>query len=331
MFDFAWPWLFILLPLPWLLRWLLPAAKQDTTALNVTFLEELAAISGQTTYASRTSWPTLFPWIFIWFSLVIAAARPQWVGDTLPSQPTGRDLLMAVDTSGSMQESDMTWQGRLVDRLSLIKKLFGPFIESRHGDRVGLILFGSNAYLQSPLTFDRKTVKTWLDEAMIGIAGTQTAIGDAIALGTKRLYGQAENSRVLIIITDGSNNAGNIQPSAATKLAVQAKVKIYTIGIGSDKMIRYGFTNYSASADLDEDSLRQIAKETGGQYFRARSEADLAKISAILNKLEPVKQPLEQTRYIQEYYSYPLAVALLLTMFLIIFKLYPPLRNWRPL
>lgn len=331
MFDFAWPWLFTALPLPLLLRWILPAAKQDTTALNITFLEELASLSGQHSYTNQASWHKTLPFIIIWCLLVIAAARPQWIGDTLPIKPTGRDLLVAVDTSGSMQENDMQWQGKDVDRLTLIKKLFGPFIANRTGDRVGLILFGSNAYLQSPLTFDRKTVKTWLDESMISIAGSQTAIGAAIALGVKRLYNQSENSRVLVLLTDGSNNAGDISPEEATKLAAQAKVKVYTIGIGSDKMIRYGFSSLPASADLDENALKQIAEQTGGQYFRARSEADLLKISATLDKLEPVNQATDQTRYIQEYYVWPLFIAILLSMLIAISKLYPQLRNWRPL
>lgn len=331
MFNFAWPWLFAVLPLPLLLRWLVPAAKQDSTALNITFLDELASLSGQHSYSSQSWWPKAIPLIFIWCLLVIAVARPQWIGDTVPIKPTGRDLLVAVDTSGSMQENDMQWQGKNVDRLTLIKKLFGPFIENRTGDRVGLILFGSNAYLQSPLTFDRKTVKTWLDESMISIAGTQTAIGAAIALGVKRLYNQSKNSRVLVLITDGSNNAGNISPEEATKLATQAKVKVYTIGIGSDKMIRYGFSSQSASADLDESALKQIAEQTGGQYFRARSEADLLQISATLDKLEPVNQAVDQTRYIQEYYYWPLFIAVLLSMLLAITKVYPQIRSWRPL
>lgn len=331
MFDFAWPWLFLILPLPFLLRWLLPAAKQDTAALNITFLEELESISGQKAYATNRNWLQAIPLIVIWLLLVTATARPQLLGDLLPVQPTGRDLLLAVDTSGSMEQNDMPWQGQDVDRLTLIKKLFGPFIENRTGDRVGLILFGSNAYLQSPLTFDRKTVKTWLDESMIGIAGTQTAIGDAIALGVKRLYNQEEKARVLVLITDGSNNAGNMTPEQATQLASQAKVKIYTVGIGSDKMIRYGFSRYLASADLDEETLKEIANKTGGLYFRARSEADLASISQTLNRLEPVNQQQAEARYIQEYYCWPLAGAIFLSLLLVIFRLFPSLRNWRPL
>lgn len=330
MFEFAWPWLFLILPLPLLFRWLLPPVKQDSTALNITFIEELESISGQSSYSTTATWQKTLPFIIIWCLLVFAAARPQWIGDLLPVQPTGRDLLLAVDTSGSMEAEDMTWQGDNVDRLVLIKKLFGPFIENRVGDRVGLILFGSNAYLQSPLTFDRKTVKTWLDESMIGIAGTQTAIGDAIVLSVKRLYNQEEKARVLVLITDGSNNVGRMTPEQATQLAKQAKVKIYTIGIGSDKMIRYGFSYYPASADLDEDALKEIAKSTGGQYFRARTEADLTKISKILDQLEPVNQQLDQARYIQEYYYWPLIIAILLSLLLVINRLFPNLRNWRP-
>lgn len=331
MFEFAWPWLFLILPLPLLLRWLLPAAKQDTAALHITFLEELESISGQKAYATNRNWLKAIPLIAIWLLLVTAAARPQLLGDLLPVQPTGRDVLLAVDTSGSMEQNDMPWQGQDVDRLTLIKKLFGPFIENRTGDRVGLILFGSNAYLQSPLTFDRKTVKTWLDESMIGIAGTQTAIGDAIALGVKRLYNQEEKARVLVLITDGSNNAGNMTPEQATQLAMRAKVKIYTVGIGSDKMIRYGFSRYLASADLDEDTLKEIASKTGGLYFRARSEADLASISQTLNRLEPVNQQQAAARYIEEYYHWPLAGAIFLSLLLVIIRLFPSLRNWRPL
>lgn len=331
MFEFAWPWIFVILPLPYLVWLLLPSAPQDNTALNVTFIKELENISGQTAHSTNISWKKVLPYLIVWGLLVCASARPQWIGDSLPIQPTGRDLLIAVDTSGSMQEDDITWQGKNVDRLTLIQKLFKPFIENRFGDRIGLILFGSNAYLHAPLTFDRKTVSTWLDESMIGIAGTQTAIGDAIALGVKRLYNQEEKSRVLVLITDGSNNSGNKTPEEATALAAEAKVKIYTIGIGSDKMLNYGFSRIPASADLDEPALIEIAQKTGGKYFRARTEADLVNISKELDKLEPVNQQMDQTRYIQEYYIWPLSFATLLSILLVCYKLFPQIIRWRPL
>lgn len=329
MFDFAWPWIFLLLPLPLIIRWLLPTAKQDTSALNVTFLTELETLSGQTAHSVHLSkYRVVIPFI-IWCALLTSTARPQWIGDPLPVEPTGRDLLMAVDTSGSMEATDMTLQSKQINRLDLVKTLFGPFIEERVGDRVGLILFGTKAYLQSPLTYDRKTVKTWLDESLIGIAGTQTAIGDAIALGVKQLYKQDEKSRVLVLFTDGSNNSGNMTPEEAMQLAKEAKVKVYTIGIGSDKLLRDGFSVYRASDDLDEEILKQIAKETGGQYFRARSENDLANISKALDQLEPVKQQANKTRYIQEYYVWPFSLAVLLSLLLVINHLFPNIKSWR--
>lgn len=327
MFEFAWPWLFLILPLPLLLRYILPAAKQDTTALNVSFLKDLEAISGQRAHSKTTTWHTFLLPVIIWCLLVTAAARPQLIGDLLPVEPSGRDLLLAVDTSGSMEARDMDINGKAVDRLVLIKTLFGPFIDSRIGDRIGLILFGSDAYLQAPLTYDRNTVKTWLDESMIGIAGTQTAIGDAIALGVKQLYKKDEKSRVLVLITDGSNNSGRKTPEQALELAKQAKVKVYTIGIGSDKLINHGFMRVPASYDLNEDILKQIAEETGAQYFRARTGKDLLQISEALNKLEPVDQKIDQIRFIDEYYYWPLLLAMLLASLLLIKRLFPALRN----
>lgn len=331
MFEFAWPWVFILIPLPYLIRKILPAAEQDTTALNITFINELRTINEQVTSSYTGAWYKQLALLAIWILLVIATARPQWVGDVFPAEPTGRDMLLAVDTSGSMQEDDMSWNNRPVDRLFLIQKLFGPFIEKREGDRIGLLLFGTNAYLHAPLTFDRKTVKTWLDESFIGIAGTQTAIGDAIALGVKRLYSENEKSRVLVLITDGSNNAGEMKPEDATNIAVKAKVKIYTVGIGSDKMIRYGYSSYRASADLDEPALKKIAKQTGGKYFRARNQADLQAISDEINKLEPVNQEQDQIRQIEEYYIWPLSLAVLLALCVLVRNLYPQLTYRRPL
>ncbi len=330
MFDFAWPWIFILLPLPFMLRWLLPPAKTDTTALNVTFLAELEAISGKTAHSTSLSKQKVIVPFIIWCALLLSAARPQWIGDPIPVEPTGRDLLMAVDTSGSMQATDMSLHGKPIDRLELIKTLFGPFIENRVGDRVGLIFFGTKAYLQSPLTFDRKTVKTWLDESFIGIAGEQTAIGDGIALGVKQLYNQDEKSRVLVLFTDGSNNTGKMTPEQAMQLAKEAKVKVYTIGIGSDKLIRDAFSVYRASDDLDEEILKKIAHETGGKYFRARSEDDLAQISKALDQLEPVKQDANETRFITEYYPWTLSLAVLLSILLVINHLFPTIKNWRP-
>lgn len=331
MFEFTWAWVFLLAPLPWLLRALLPAADSGEAALNVSFLPELEALAGRRARANLSAWQQQSPFVLIWLLLLLAAARPEWVGEPLPLTTSGRDLLVAVDVSGSMEQLDMQWQGQDVNRLSLIKHLFSDFIEQRRGDRVGLILFGSQAYLQAPLTFDRHTVRTWLDEAVIGIAGKNTAIGDAIGLAVKRLRERPTNSRVLILITDGANTAGAIEPLTATQLAAEQSVKIYTIGIGADPDAGImGMFGLNPGSDLDEPTLKAIAAQTGGQYFRARDADELAMITASLDQLEPVAQQATQARPALALYCWPLAAALLLSLLLVCREFWPELRQQLP-
>ena len=326
MFEFAWPWVFLLAPLPWLLRLLLPPADSGDAALRVSFLDELQALSGRRARAALPSWRQQAPLALLWFLLLCAAARPQWVGEPLPLPASGRDLLLAVDVSGSMDYADMLWDDEPISRLELVKRLLGDFIEGRRGDRVGLILFGSQAYLQAPLTFDRHTVRTWLDEAMIGIAGKNTAIGDAIGLAVKRLRQRPAQSRVLVLITDGANNGGEIDPMVAAQLAADEGVRIYTIGIGADPQQSGAFGSFGFSAlDLDETSLRAISDTTGGEYFRARNQAELQQIELTLDRLEPVAQQPTLARPAQALYAWPLALALLGSLLLVGQVLWPDL------
>ena len=249
----------------------------------------------------------------------------------LPLPASGRDLLLAVDVSGSMDYADMQWDDEPISRLELVKRLLGDFIEGRRGDRVGLILFGSQAYLQAPLTFDRHTVRTWLDEAVIGIAGKNTAIGDAIGLAVKRLRQRPAQSRVLVLITDGANNGGEIDPMVAAQLAADEGVRIYTIGIGADPQQSGAFGSFGFSAlDLDETSLRAISDTTGGEYFRARNQAELQQIELTLDRLEPVAQQPTLARPAQALYVWPLALALLGSLLLVSQVLWPDLlQRWR--
>lgn len=210
----------------------------------------------------------------------------------------------------------MEWQGETINRLVTVKKVVGDFVQRRESDRLGLILFGTRAYLQAPLTFDRTTVDRLLQEAQLGFAGEKTAIGDAIALSVKRLRDRPQESRVLILLTDGANTAGEIQPLKAAELAAQSQVKIYTIGIGADEMIKpglfgtgFGARRINPSADLDEDTLRTIASSTGGQYFRARSLQDLQQIYAVLDTLEPSEQDSEVFRPTKSLFYWPLSLA----------------------
>jgi len=324
MFELAWPWIFLLLPLPWVMRGLLPAADSGDAALKVSFLDDLQALSGRRASIALPAWRQQIPYALVWLLLLCAAARPQWLGEPLPLPSSGRDLLLAVDVSGSMDYPDMQWQGHEVSRLELVKQLFGDFIIERHGDRVGLILFGSKAYLQAPLTFDRQTVRTWLDDASPGIAGNNTAIGDAIGLALKRLRERPADSRVLVLITDGANNGGEIDPLLAARLAAAQNVKVHTIGIGAATPAdgALGHFGFNAS-DLDEPTLRAIAEQTGGEYFRARSSDELKAIGAALDQLEPTVQQPAQAHVADALYVWPLATALLLSLLLVARRLWP--------
>ncbi|MDD0975250.1 vWA domain-containing protein [Pseudomonas fontis] len=325
MFELAWPWVFALLPLPWIARLLLPAADSGEPVLKVSFLDELEGLAGRRARLNLPTWRQQAPFVLLWVLLLCAAARPQWLGEPLPVAASGRDLLVAVDVSGSMDYPDMSWQDEEVSRLTLVKELLGDFLQDREGDRVGLILFGSQAYLQAPLTFDRRTVRTFLDEAQIGIAGKNTAIGDAIGLAVKRLRTRPAQSRVLILVTDGANNGGQIPPLPAARLAAQENIRIYTIGIGADpeQSGTAGLLGINPSLDLDEASLKEIAELTQGAYFRAHDGNELAAIGETLDRLEPVEQQPTQARTAQALYAWPLALALLLSMLLVVRDRWP--------
>lgn len=245
-----------------------------------------------------------------WLCALLALSRPQWVGDPVPLPTSGRDLLLAVDISPSMRQRDMRIGGQIVNRLVAVKSVVGEFVAQREGDRLGLILFGEQAYLQTPLTFDRKTLQTLLYEAQLGFAGSNgTAIGDAIGLAVKRLQDRSENHRVVILLTDGANNSGALEPIKAAQLASRAKVKIYTIGVGA-----------RGASGLDEQTLSEVAKITGGQFFRARNPAELDAIYQELNRLEPVDQEAETIRPTISLYHWPLSVAFILSLLIAVVR-----------
>lgn len=307
--ELAHLWALALLPLPWLVRRLLPrAAAGGTGALRVPFYAALAASERPGLPLAR--WPALLG-LLAWVLLVLAAARPQWIGEPVALPLAGRDLMLAVDISGSMREEDMVIGGRIVDRLTAVKAVAGDFMERREGDRVGLILFGQQAYVQTPLTFDRDTARTLLFEAAVGLAGRETAIGDAIGLAVKRLRDADTDERVLILLTDGANTAGTIRPLKAAELAAEADVRIHTIGVGGDPRSAYGLT--LGRNPLDEGTLKAIAETTGGRYFRARDVDELQAIYAMLDELEPVASDQATFRPVDELYAWPLAAALVLS------------------
>lgn len=320
MLSFAWPWLLLLLPLPWLARAWLPAYQPQTAALKVPLLEIFEQDAGQRGVIGRPlRWPAMLA-VTAWVLLVLAAARPQWLGDLLEFPVSGRDIMLAVDLSPSMSERDFQLGGQMTDRLTATKLVAGDFIERRAGDRIGLILFGERAYLQAPLTFDRKTVKTLLDESELGMAGPLTAIGDAIGLSVKHLRGDESDRRMIVLLTDGVNNAGELHPITAAEIAARHGIRIFTIGVGSDRVwVRgpFGMQSVRSSAEFDEESLRQIAELTNGQYFHARDTSELQDIYATIDRLEPIEQDPELYRPRTELYHWPLAMALLLAAVLV--------------
>lgn len=314
--EFQWPWLFAAVPLPLLIRWLWPAAATaEEAALRVPQLQPFTTQQQQKTGAIKGRRWLLLLAAIAWLLLVTAAARPIWYGAPLELPVSGRDLMLAVDLSESMQTEDFSINGKQVNRLIATQYVASDFIERRVGDRIGLILFGTQPYVQAPLTFDRATVRTLLREAAIGLAGPATAIGDAIGLAVKRLRDNPEGSRVLILLTDGANTAGEIEPIKAAKLAAEQGLKIYTIGIGADELVvrsLFGAQRVNPSADLDEETLTKIADATGGRYFRARDSAELESIYQLLNQLEPVQQESQTFRPQQVLFYWPLSLALLL-------------------
>lgn len=325
MIELQWPWLLTLIPLPALLRWWLPPRfEADSAALKVPFLEDFGQAEGPVVSVNR-SWPLRIA-ALAWLLLIAAAARPQWLGEPLEQAVSGRDLMLAVDVSGSMQEEDFILNKERVDRLTAIKYVAGQFIQRRVGDRLGLILFGTQAYLHVPLTFDRQTVQTLLNEAFIGITEDEpkTSIGDAIGLAIKRLQNQQDASRVLILLTDGANTAGELQPLKAAELAAEHQLKIYTIGIGADEILvrsLFGTRRVNPSADLDEKTLTAIADTTGGHYFRAHNTEELEKIYRMLDQLEPVEKDKQYFRPRSELFHWPLGLAVLLAGWLTVFRL----------
>ena len=315
--GFAWPWMWLAFPLPWLAGWLLPPRAGSSAALRVPYGKRLDAIAGNGG-RPRLMHATALAWL-AWFLLCAAAARPQQLGEAVAPPQSGRNLMLAVDLSGSMSRPDMELGGDVVDRLTAAKAVLADFLDRRVGDRVGLLVFGQQAYALTPQTMDRDTVRDQLGDSVVGLAGQDTAIGDAIGLAVKRLREQPQGQRVLILLTDGVNTAGVLDPLKAAELAKSEGVRIHTIAFGGSGA---AFSLFGLSVpmpggddDIDETTLKKIASETGGQAFRARDTEQLAGIYAELDRIEPVKQEGQRVRPRIERYWWPLAAALLVALF----------------
>lgn len=328
MIEFLWPWAALFLPLPLLVWFLAPPAKRQEAALFTPFFGDARQYEADMRVERRSMLKRLLM-ILMWIALVLAAMRPQFVGEPIELPTSGRDLMMAVDISGSMGTEDMYVGREKTTRLDVVKQVVGDFVERRRGDRLGLILFGTQAYLQTPLTFDRFTVRRLLEETPLGIAGGKTAIGDAIGLAVKRLQSRPSDSRILILLTDGRNNVGEVSPLQAARIAGQQGVKIHTVGFGSEEMQVPGLLfnrTINPSAELDEATLRQIAELTGGIYQRARDASELLAIYQELDRLEPIEQDAETYRPTRALFVWPLSFAMLASLALAL--THPLVLNW---
>ncbi len=329
MFHFYWPWFALLLPLPFLVRKLIPSKGKEShkasPELHFPALHRLKSIfpayqlTGQ--HAPRVFWILLsLSWLF----LVIALMQPEKVDQFKQVKNKGYDLMLAVDISSSMQALDFSTQTKNISRLDVVKDVVGNFVLGRQGDRVGLVTFGENAYLHVPLTLDTISVSRMLNDTVSGMAGNATAIGDAIGLSVRTLRERPEGSRVLVLLTDGEDNASSIPPLEAAKLAKQYGIRIYTIGVGKNGQVPFptrfgGYTMVKVS--MDEKLLKEIADLTGGQYFLATDQKALASIYQKINALE--KTESNQTTFLirEPFYYYPLGLSMAFLLLLSLYQL----------
>jgi Ca-activated chloride channel family protein len=278
------PWVLWLLPLP-LLIILLPAVRQRADALFIPFFNEILSArgekpSGGTRIARRNRLQMILVWL-VWICLLVAAASPQQVGEPEKRIKTARNLLLNVDLSLSMDSRDWTnAEGERTSRWEAVREVMDEFIENRQGDRMGLVLFGSQAYLQAPFTGDLQLVRQLLEESEIGLAGARTVIGNAIGKGIELFRADSIEERVMVLVTDGSDSGSDIPPLQAARVAALDSITIYTVGIGSVASGMY---------ELDEPTLTAIAEATGGRYFRASDRENLREIYTVLDELEPIE------------------------------------------
>jgi Ca-activated chloride channel family protein len=321
-FEFHWPWLALLLPLPWLVRigWeasARSAATKDMEGEPVLLHPAVQHLELAFAHAPPGATPSSMLHALLvgalWASLVTALMGPQWMERHEELATPGHDLMLAVDVSRSMDSLDFTVDGRPVNRLAVVKGVVGRFVEHRRGDRLGLILFGDAAFVQAPLTVDGNAVRALLDSAVPRMAGDATAIGDAIGLAVKKLRERPKGSRVLILITDGENTAGSLPPLEAARLAAQYGVRVYTIGVGSKGEVPFPKDGRITmeKMEIDEDLLRTVSQWTGGAYFRATDTQALEEIYRRIDALEKTEAATEGLMLPTPLYRWPLSVALL--------------------
>ncbi len=282
--EFAHPEFFFILPLPLLVIWLTPIYKQKKASVKVPYFARLVDVTGEKPQSgavllNRNNLQRLIT-LISWLCIVTAMAKPEHIGAPITQSKSARDLMIAVDLSGSMSVEDFTLNNNVtVDRLSAVKQVLGDFAKGRENDRLGLILFGDAPYLQAPFTSDITTWLTLLDESEIGMAGPSTAFGDAIGLSISVFEQSQTKNRVLIVLTDGNDTASKVPPVEAAKVAAAYDIKIYTIAIGAPTAV--------GEEKVDLAVLEKISYLTNSASFQALDSEELQQVYREINALEP--------------------------------------------
>jgi Ca-activated chloride channel family protein len=307
--SLEYPWMFLALPLPLLVWWLLPPYHERQAGVRMPFFDQLAAASGRKpgtgSVVLRTNWLQRVLAPIVWGLLVCALARPVWVEPPIQKIESARDILLAIDLSQSMEAKDFRDpSGARIDRLTAVKRVVDDFITRRKGDRIGLVVFGGAAYPQAPFTMDHEAVREILNEVQIGMAGPQTMIGDAIGLGIKMFDKSKAKDKVVILLTDGNDTGSRMPPPKAAEIAEQRGITIHTIGIGDPRA--------SGEEKVDLDALKKISTLTNGRFFRGEDREQLEGIYRTLDQITPQNFDSLSYRPKRPLFQWPLATAALL-------------------
>ena len=304
MLTFGYPWLFLVLPLPLIARWLLPAYGEQRPAVRLPFFKMLTKTNGaratQGAVVRRRSRIQVVLFLVIWVLAVAALARPQWLEPPVVKELPTRDLLLAVDLSGSMEAEDFTNQnGQTVDRLTAVKEVLDEFLSRRTGDRVGLVVFGTAAFVQVPFTQDLDVCRQLLAETAVRMAGPKTAFGDAIGLGITLFERSELEQRIMIALTDGNDTGSRVPPHEAARIAADKGIIIHTVAMGDPAAV--------GEEKLDEQALKQVAEISRGKYFFADDRQQLESIYTELDQLETRKVETVSYRPRRDLFHWPLA------------------------
>ncbi len=280
--ELAHPWALIILPLPLIIWFLVPPYRERISSVRVPFFTALTRITGQEAREGavvlRRRWIQMTVALLIWLCLVAALAKPEVLGKPIERVEAGRDIMLAIDISGSMDKHDFAVaQGKPIQRLAAVKQVVTEFVEARTGDRIGFIVFGSKAYVQAPFTRDLQVVQELLNTVEAGMAGPHTVVGDAIGLAIRTFEASELKERLLILLTDGSDTGSRMSPVSAAGVAAQRNVEIFTVGVGDPEG--------GGEDQVDFDTLKEVARRTGGRFFSAADQQGLSAIYDRIDKL----------------------------------------------